>query len=398
MAISDVSLTSGMRANLTALQGTVTLLNRTQQRLSTGKAVNSALDNAINYFSAQSLNTRASDLAGYKDGMANAVQTIQAADKGISGITTLLNSAKAIASSVAGQPYQSASYSTVNLNVGAVANGETFVIDGITVTVDSAKTTGQSAYTIGVGTTATATLGTSGATAAQIATQLKTLINNISGASSSTSGVNTVSALGANGGIVSISDSAKNLTGAAITGTGITSGDVTATTVAASNARSQLTAQYNQILTQIDKMASDSSFNGVNLLQTGSMTVNFGNSNSLAINGNASDSISLGLAQLTTSWNTATDGSTEMNKVDTALATMQSSSQSMSSSLSIIHTRSDFSTNLIGVLQTGADNLTLADTNQEGANMLMLQTRQSLGTTALSLSSQAAQSVLRLFQ
>ena len=398
MAISDVSLTSGMRANLTALQGTVTLLNRTQQRLSTGKAVNSALDNAINYFSAQSLNTRASDLAGYKDGMANAVQTIQAADKGISGITTLLNSAKAIASSVAGQPYQSASYSTVNLNVGAVANGETFVIDGITVTVDSAKTTGQSAYTIGVGTTATATLGTSGATAAQIATQLKTLINNISGASSSTSGVNTVSALGANGGIVSISDSAKNLTGAAITGTGITSGDVTATTVAASNARSQLTAQYNQILTQIDKMASDSSFNGVNLLQTGSMTVNFGNSNSLAINGNASDSISLGLAQLTTSWNTATDGSTEMNKVDTALATMQSNSQSMSSSLSIIHTRSDFSINLIGVLQTGADNLTLADTNQEGANMLMLQTRQSLGTTALSLSSQAAQSVLRLFQ
>jgi len=65
--------------------------------------------------------------------------------------------------------------------------------------------------------------------------------------------------------------------------------------------------------------------------------------------------------------------------------------------MSIVTIRQDFTTGMIATLQTGADNLTLADMNEEGANMLMLQTRQSLGTTALSLASQAAQSVLRLF-
>jgi flagellin len=52
---------------------------------------------------------------------------------------------------------------------------------------------------------------------------------------------------------------------------------------------------------------------------------------------------------------------------------------------------------MVNTLNTGADNLTLADMNEEGANMLMLQTRQNLGTTSLSLASQAAQAVLRLF-
>ena len=69
----------------------------------------------------------------------------------------------------------------------------------------------------------------------------------------------------------------------------------------------------------------------------------------------------------------------------------------MSNNLAIVNTRLDFTTNMINTLQKGADNLTLADMNEEGANLLMLQTRQALGTTALSLASQAAQSVLRLF-
>jgi flagellin-like hook-associated protein FlgL len=69
----------------------------------------------------------------------------------------------------------------------------------------------------------------------------------------------------------------------------------------------------------------------------------------------------------------------------------------MSSGLSIINTRQDFVKAMVNTVTQGADNLTLADMNEEGANMLMLQTRQSLSTTALSMSAQAAQSVLRLF-
>ena len=83
MAINDISLTSGMRSNLLSLQETVNLLNRTQDRLSTGKKVNSAIDNPVSYFASQNLTSRASKIDSLKDAMGQAVQTIAAADKSI---------------------------------------------------------------------------------------------------------------------------------------------------------------------------------------------------------------------------------------------------------------------------------------------------------------------------
>ena len=99
MAINDISLTSGMRANLVNLQSTVNLINRTQTRLTTGKKVNSALDDPTNYFTARDHMNRASDLATRKDGMGEAVQTVRAASAGIEGITKLLEAAKGLAAS-----------------------------------------------------------------------------------------------------------------------------------------------------------------------------------------------------------------------------------------------------------------------------------------------------------
>ena len=83
--------------------------------------------------------------------------------------------------------------------------------------------------------------------------------------------------------------------------------------------------------------------------------------------------------------------------MDTAISTLRTNTQTLAANLNIITTRQNFTDSMISTLQTGSDNLTLADMNQEGANMLMLQSRQSLGTTSLSMSSQAAQSVLKLF-
>jgi flagellin len=83
--------------------------------------------------------------------------------------------------------------------------------------------------------------------------------------------------------------------------------------------------------------------------------------------------------------------------LDDARTTLRSESQTLSTNLSTITIRQDFTKGMINTLEDGAAELTNADMNQEGANMLMLQTRQSLGTTSLSLASQAAQSVLRLF-
>src|SRR5215467_3979162 len=86
--MSDIVLSSGIRANLLSLQGTANLIGTTQQRLATGLKVNSALDNPIDYFTASSLNAQAGNLGNLLDAVSNAIQTVQAANNGtVSGLT-----------------------------------------------------------------------------------------------------------------------------------------------------------------------------------------------------------------------------------------------------------------------------------------------------------------------
>ena len=98
-----------------------------------------------------------------------------------------------------------------------------------------------------------------------------------------------------------------------------------------------------------------------------------------------------------TLWATDNVIATSEKQLETAMNTLRVNSAALSSSLSVVAVRQDFTQQMISTLQTGSDNLTLADMNEEGANMLMLQTRQSLGVTSLSMASQASQSVMRLF-
>jgi flagellin len=156
-----------------------------------------------------------------------------------------------------------------------------------------------------------------------------------------------------------------------------------------------LGTQYDTLMTQLDELAGDSGYQGVNLLGGTSvaLTVKFEGTNLIVTGFDASFSNGLGLTDVLTTSNAAD----QVTALDTALDELRTESSKLSSNLSIITTRMDFTQNLSNVLTDGADKLTLADTNEEGANMLMLQTRQSLGTTALSLASQSAQSVLQLF-
>ena len=271
MAINDVSLTSGMRSNLLQLQGTSKLIDRTQERLSTGKQVNSALDNPTNFFAAQAHVNRASDFAVRKDGMAEGIQTAKAADAGISAISSLIEAAKGLAGAALG----------------------------------TANTGDRSAYA----------------------------------------------------------------------------------------------EQFNNLLTQIDTLASDSGYRGTNLLNAQDLTVNFNEdaSASLTVAGFNGTSTGLTVDAETTDWATSSAITASQDQLGSATTELRAQSKTLANNLNIITTRQNFTDAMISTLQTGADNLTLADMNQEGANMLMLQTRQNLGTTALSMSSQAAQSVLRLF-
>ena len=277
MALSTINLTAGMRANLFSLQKTSKDMEVTQNRLSTGLKVNTALDDPLNFFAAQEHRTRANDLAARKDGMSEAIQTIKAANNGIEGITNLVAQAKSLASSALSAGYTDA-----------------------------------------------ATLGT----------------------------------------------------------------------------------QFNEVIAQLKSMAEDSGYKGINLLSGDSMTVEFDASageSTLGIAGLTVDSTSIISADVTgTGWS---DGSAvDSDVIQKAIAGLEDAenelrveAKTLSSNLSVITAREDFTSKMINTLEDGAAKLTEADMNEEGANMLMLQTRQALGTTSLSLASQAAQSVLRLF-
>src|SRR6187551_2993743 len=117
--MSDITLSKAVRSNLLNLQSTANLLGKSQERLSSGLRVNSALDNPTNFFTAQGLNSRANDLSQLSDAVSNAVQTVAAADKGITAITKLVESAQATAR----QALQSAT--TVTTATAATTTGST---------------------------------------------------------------------------------------------------------------------------------------------------------------------------------------------------------------------------------------------------------------------------------
>lgn len=386
MAINDISLTTGMRSNLLSLQGTVDLLNRTQNRLATGKKVNTAIDNPVSFFASQALTSRASKIDSLKDSMGQAVQTITAADKGIKAITAMIEQAKGIAQAALSAD-QNAGVTTVSLNVTGIDSTDTFALGGVTLTATAGAPGANQFY--------------AGSDSAEMdALALATAINDNAGLSMYTATANgaviTISKVGADG---TTPDNVKD-TDVTITGDG-----ATAETVDAKTELLNLEEQYNAMRDQITAVANDSGYKGKNLLSGTSLDLRTLNvkfeGNTLSVVGfdatagkdDGSDGLQIGKA----TWTAGGKIDADLLKLDAALDTMRQNASKLAGNLSIITVRQEFSTNMINTLTEGSDKLTLADTNEEGANMLMLQTRQSLSTTALSLSAQAAQSVLRLF-
>ena len=155
--------------------------------------------------------------------------------------------------------------------------------------------------------------------------------------------------------------------------------------------------QYQQILNQYDNLINDASYKGTNLLDSGSLCVKFnetGNSR-LQVNGKDMSSTALGLA--TTDWQTQGDIAQSLSEISAALKNIRSFSAELGNNYSIITNRQSFTENLMNLLTEGADKLTLADINEESAQILALQTRQQLAINSLSLASNASRAVLKLF-
>jgi flagellin len=275
MALNNITLTSAMRSNLLALQGISSDIAVTQERLATGKRVNSASDDASAFFSSQAGYSKADALNTLKSGMSEGLQKIKTALQATTTATSVLKQMKSLA--------------------------------------DQALATSDAAT--------------------------KTSLQN----------------------------------------------------------------QYNQLRTQLDSITqNDANYKGTNLLSGTA-----GNDLVINFNEDATSNITISAQDTTTTSyepaaaaNWATD-STQITAAQTATGDAVTSFNSLATQLgsysSFIQTRIDFTSQLSSIFQSGADSLVNADLNQEGANMLALQTRQQLGVTALSLSSQANAAVLRLF-
>src|SRR5258707_6406841 len=130
--MSGIVLTAAVRQNLLSLQSTADLLATTQNRLATGKKVNTALDNPTNYFTAQGLDNRAGDINNLLDSIGNGVQVLQAANTGITSLQKLVDTAKSIANQVLQAPSGYSPKSTVTSTapvLGTAAN----LVDGVSI-------------------------------------------------------------------------------------------------------------------------------------------------------------------------------------------------------------------------------------------------------------------------
>ena len=158
-----------------------------------------------------------------------------------------------------------------------------------------------------------------------------------------------------------------------------------------------LANDYNRVREQIDALVTDAQFRGINLLNGDDLTTFFNedNSSTLTTNGVNFTSNGLGLTEATFRSSTAIELSSVQSRG--ALEEVRNFGSTLSNNLAIIQTRQDFTKSTINTLTAGADDLTVAAQNEEGANLLALQTRQTLGATSLSLASQSQQAVLRLF-
>jgi flagellin len=294
--MSDITLSSATRSNLLSLQSTSDLIGRTQERLATGLKVNSAIDDALAFFKARNLNSRASDLGALKDNILGGISVIRAAIQGLEGIESVIKQMKALAQSAISSPE--------------------------------------------------------------------------------------------------------------------------------STTRAKLASQFNELRSQVDNLAEDSSFNGVNLLKNSTaaftggadqLTVKFNERtdtasvNQLVVSGLNSTSFGeiLATAAVATGGGTDVWGVTgtaavtaitaSIRALDSALVTVRQTAQEFGTNSAMLQIRADFTTNLINTLKGGASELVNADLNEESANLLSLQTRQQLGTISLSIAQRSEQSILRLF-
>lgn len=577
MATDKVALTASMRSNLLSLKNTQKMFDKTQDRLSTGYKVNSAMDNPSSYFTAQALNSRADDLSSLLDSIGQAISTLETADQGITTLQEFVEQAKSIANSardtanvsasvkssikfdsdnlksqlvvgeaipnavagdkmvirygdstkvtgttnvqdetllsgldldeldgtegksasilVDGKEYNIITGTENKMNIASYAADSIFEVKAATnadgtstytlvdadgneftlkqdegaavaaagefvkasaITVDVTED-GKTVYTGTVAAddtdaeaadavaTAAATITVNkNADLEEFASVLETMIGsdkfaadivdgNMVFATKDTTSIEITGkfadAFGMDKGVeieVTDDDTAESLRQKIDDLEGVSAefaedgrltvkseqGDdmvisgvlaeklgISGAVTNGNNERATYAKQFDGVMTQINELVQDTSYKGINLLKGDNLTVVFNESrtSSLELKGVTFDAQGLGFTNAQNEWKDTASIDTALDQVNKATSLLRAQASEFGQNLSTVTIREDFTQNMINNLQTGADKLTLADMNEESANLLALQTRQQLATNSLSMANQAAQSVLSLF-
>ncbi|MEQ9555713.1 MAG: flagellin [Rhodospirillales bacterium] len=418
--MSDVTLSAAVRNTLLSLQSTTDLINRTNNRLSSGLRVAGPVDDPVAYFSAKTLNDRAFDFNERKDGIDQGISTVTAALDGVESIDTLVRQLKGISNSLrsaTGTQFTDlvAQFNGIRSQIGDLANDANY--QGVNLVDNTAQSL---TVNFANNTSSTLTINATNLRQSGLGIDVMEIRTDTKLSFSATTGTGVTVVASAAGGVTSFSGAGGtfnvtfNGTGERVFtttgGNSLTLSFGTATFTIRASTAADITITQGAVITlqmvssfqATDYGTGSATGVSVNLDNTSLLAV-FGGTQSLLTTGGTSQVISLTITSGTfeetdfIGEGLIDDIETIITGLDNSLAILRSEAQKLGSNVALLQTRLDFTESYIDTLQQGAGKLTLADLNQEGANLLALQTRQQLGISALSFAGQSEQGILALF-
>ena len=340
------------------------------------------------FFKAQNLNFRASDLAARKDGIMQAQKTIEAADKGISALISLVEQAQSIAEQAA------ESGDNVSAMVAASSYTRGMTVAGTGFGAAGAVTVN---FTDAAGITHEVTIAVTGTNDTEISTELAQVDTNLSFEYEETIQRNSDGDQVIQGQWKAVAPEGFKVKVTGADEVGFTAGQEATFGSAGSADTLNLQNDFNAVRSEIDALVKDAGYQGINLLNDDDLTVTFNadRTNKYTVEGVKADADSLGLTEA--DWASGEDIASSITEAVNSITDLRSFASSFGTDNAIMETRREFTENMVNTLENGAAELVNADMNEESANMLALQTRQQMGTISLSIANQAEQSVLRLF-
>jgi flagellin len=349
---TEVALSAGMRSNLASLSRASTLLERTQERLATGRKVNSAVDNPTNFFAAANLSDRASLLGNRLDGMGQAVSTLKAADNALTTMRGLISAMKGVVDEALASPASS----------DRAVSGRQFN-ELIVQLADVAKDGDYKGVNLLKSSQADKINGDNEKLTVQFNESFDASTLDISG----------VNIRGAD--TIAVNDDGEIAAASEMIGNTATAGGV----------------QVSYAISFNEAGATNTSTDVIGIRSAEITESTQGAGNGVLTNAAQNSAI------------TWTDDATYQTNLKAVVSDLEAfdraitnTAKALSQNVNIVSLRQDFTLNMINTLTEGADKLTLADLNEEGASLLALQTSQSLGIQSLALASQSQQGVLQL--